>query len=48
VIIEHAKEIGCDLMVMGAYDNRLADSLALGTTTDYLVRNSPVPVLVHH
>ena len=47
VIIEHAKEIGCDLMVMGAYDNRLADSLALGTTTDYLVRNSPVPVLVH-
>ena len=48
VIIEHAKEIGCDLMVMGAYDNRLADGLALGTTTDYLVRNSPVPVLVHH
>jgi nucleotide-binding universal stress UspA family protein len=48
VIIEHAKEIGCDLMVMGAYDNRLADSLALGITTDYLVRNSPVPVLVHH
>jgi len=48
VIIEHAKEIGCDLMVMGAYDNRLANSLALGTTTDYLVRNSPVPVLVHH
>lgn len=47
VIIEHAKEIGCDLMVMGAYDNRLADSLALGTTTDYLLRNSPVPVLVH-
>ena len=48
VIIEHAKETGCDLMVMGAYDNRLADSLALGTTTDHLVRNSPVPVLVHH
>jgi nucleotide-binding universal stress UspA family protein len=48
VIIEHAKESGCDLMVMGAYDNRLADSLALGTTTDYLVRNSPVPVFVHH
>ncbi|HEX6187181.1 MAG TPA: universal stress protein [Pyrinomonadaceae bacterium] len=48
VIIEHAKESGCDLMVMGAYDNRLADSLALGTTTDYLLRNSPAPVLVHH
>lgn len=48
VIIDHAKEVGCDLIVMGAYDNRLADSLALGTTTDYLVRSSPVPVLVHH
>jgi nucleotide-binding universal stress UspA family protein len=47
VIIDHAKEIGCDLMVMGAYQNRLADSLALGTATDYLVRKSPVPVLVY-
>jgi len=48
LIIDHAKEIGCDLMVMGAYENALADSLALGTTTDYLVRNSLVPVLVYH
>lgn len=48
VIIDHAREIGCDLMVMGAYENPLADSMALGTTTDYLIRNSPVPVLVHH
>jgi nucleotide-binding universal stress UspA family protein len=48
VIINHAKEIGCDLMVMGAYENRVADSMALGTTTDYLIRSSPVPVLVHH
>lgn len=48
VIIDHAKEKNCDLLAMGAYDNRLADSLALGTTTEYLMRNSPVPVLVHH
>jgi nucleotide-binding universal stress UspA family protein len=48
VIIDHAREVDCDLMVMGAYDNRLADSLALGTTTDYLLHSSPVPVLVHH
>ena len=47
-ILDHAKEKNCDLLVMGAYDNRLADSLALGTTTEYLIRNSPVPVLVHH
>ena len=48
VIIDHAREVDCDLLVMGAYDNRLADSLALGTTTDYLLHSSPVPVLVHH
>jgi nucleotide-binding universal stress UspA family protein len=48
LITDHAKEIGCDLIVMGAYDNSVADSMALGTTTDYLIRNSPVPVLVHH
>lgn len=48
VIIDHVKEMGCDLMVMGAYENWVADSMALGTTTDYLIRNSPVPVLVHH
>jgi nucleotide-binding universal stress UspA family protein len=48
LIIDHAKETRCDLLVMGAYDNSMADSLALGTTTDYLIRNSPAPVLVHH
>ena len=48
VIIEHAKEINCDLMVMGAYDNWVAESMSLGTTTEYLIRNSPVPVLLHH
>ena len=48
LMIEHAKESRCDLMVMGAYDNSMADSFALGTTTDYLIRNSPAPVLVHH
>jgi nucleotide-binding universal stress UspA family protein len=48
LIIDHAKENNCDLLAMGAYDNRLADTLALGTTTEYLMRNSPVPVLVHH
>jgi nucleotide-binding universal stress UspA family protein len=48
LILDHAREKNCDLLVIGAYDNRLAESLALGTTTEYLMRNSPVPVLVHH
>ena len=48
LILDHAKENNCDLLVMGAFDNRLAESLALGSTTEYLMRKSPVPVLVHH
>jgi nucleotide-binding universal stress UspA family protein len=48
LILDHAKENDCDLLVMGAYNNKLAESLALGSTTEYLIRNSPVPVLVHH
>jgi nucleotide-binding universal stress UspA family protein len=48
VIINHVKEKNCNLLVMGAFDNKAADAIALGTTTEYLMRNSPVPVLVHH
>jgi nucleotide-binding universal stress UspA family protein len=47
-ILDHAKENSCELLAMGAFDNEVAESLALGTTTEYLMRNSPVPVLVHH
>jgi nucleotide-binding universal stress UspA family protein len=48
LILDHLKEAKCDLMAMGAFDNKVADRLALGSTTEYLMRNSPVPVLVHH
>jgi nucleotide-binding universal stress UspA family protein len=48
VILEHAREAKCDLLVMGAYADRTAESLGLGSTTEYLMRNSAVPVLVHH
>jgi nucleotide-binding universal stress UspA family protein len=48
VILDHASEAKCDLLVMGAYADRTAESLGLGSTTEYLMRNSAVPVLVHH
>jgi nucleotide-binding universal stress UspA family protein len=48
VILDHAQEKECDLLVMGAYADETAESLGLGSTTEYLMRNSPVPVLVHH
>ena len=31
-----------------AYTDQTAESLGLGLTTEYLMRNSTVPVLVHH
>jgi nucleotide-binding universal stress UspA family protein len=48
LILDHAKEKQCDLLVMGAYADQTAESLGLGSTTKYLMRNSTVPVLVHH
>jgi nucleotide-binding universal stress UspA family protein len=48
VILDHAREAKCDLLAMGAYADRTAENLGLGSTTEYLMRNSAVPVLVHH
>ncbi len=48
VILDHVGETRSDLLVMGAYADCTAESISLGSTTEYLMRNSPVPVLVHH
>lgn len=48
VILDHITEEKCDLLVMGAYADCTAESTSLGSTTEYLMRNSAVPVLVHH
>jgi nucleotide-binding universal stress UspA family protein len=48
LILDHVRETGSDLLVMGAYDDSIGERLALGSTTDYLIHNSPVPTLVHH
>jgi nucleotide-binding universal stress UspA family protein len=47
-ILDHVQEKKCDLLAMGAYADQTAESLGLGSTTEYLMRNSTVPVLVHH
>jgi len=47
-IRDHVEETRGDLPVMGAYADCTAESISLGSTTEYLMRNSPVPVLVHH
>ena len=48
VILDHVEETKSDLLVMGAYAYCTAESISLGSTTEFLMRNSPVPVLVHH
>ena len=48
VILDHVEETKSDLLVMGAYADCTAESTSLGSTTEYLMRNSTVPVLVHH
>jgi nucleotide-binding universal stress UspA family protein len=48
IIPEHAREAACDLLAMGAYADLTTKRLSLGSTTEYLMRNSTVPVLVHH
>lgn len=46
-ILDHAEDEKCDLLAMGAYADMTAERLGLGSTTEYLMRNSTIPVLVH-
>ncbi len=46
VIVEEAKRLACDLIVMGTHGRRGFSRLALGSDADLVVRASPVPVLL--
>jgi len=48
LILDYVRDRNCDLMAMGAYADQTAEKLGLGSTTEYLMRESTVPVLVHH
>ena len=43
---DHAVEIGADVLVMSSHSRGGLQRLNLGSVTDYLIRNSHVPVLV--
>ncbi len=45
-ILRQAVERGCDLIVTGIARDRMLAPAILGTTVDWLVRRTPVPVLV--
>jgi nucleotide-binding universal stress UspA family protein len=45
-IIEHAKRMECDLLVMASHGRRGVSALLLGSETQKVLTHSKVPVLV--
>ena len=46
VIVETAKELNCDLIVMGTHGQSALAEVLIGSTARRVVRESPIPVLV--
>jgi nucleotide-binding universal stress UspA family protein len=46
VIVETAKELSCDLIVMGTHGHSAIADALIGSTAKWVVRQSPIPVLV--
>jgi len=46
VIVETAKELSCDLIVMGTHGHSAITDVLIGSTAKWVVRHSPIPVLV--
>jgi nucleotide-binding universal stress UspA family protein len=46
VIVESAKKLGCDLIVMGTHGHSAIADVLIGSTARWVVRQSPIPVLV--
>jgi|SRR5581483_786231 len=47
-IVATAKAKGCDLIVMASHGRRGVDKVLIGSRTQEVVTNSPIPVLVVH
>jgi nucleotide-binding universal stress UspA family protein len=48
VILAHAKTLGCDLLIKGAYTQSRLRQMIFGGTTRYILNNSELPVLMAH
>jgi len=46
-IIEHLVNLNHDLLFIGAYGHRRIIEMVLGSTTEYVLRNAPCPVLMN-
>lgn len=45
-LLQEAKNLGADVLVVGSKGHSRLASLAIGSTSDYAVRNSHIPILV--
>ena len=48
VILAHAKALGCDLLIKGAYTQSRLRQMIFGGTTRYILSNAELPVLMAH
>jgi nucleotide-binding universal stress UspA family protein len=48
VILFHAKALGCDLLIKGAYTQSRLRQMIFGGTTRYILSNGELPVLMAH
>jgi nucleotide-binding universal stress UspA family protein len=48
VILAHAKALGCDLLIKGAYTQSRLRQMIFGGTTRYILSNADLPVLMAH
>ena len=46
VIVETARERNCDLIVVGTYGHGTITDVLVGSTAKWVIKNSPIPVLV--
>lgn len=47
-LLNHVSDLGCDLIVMGAYGQSRFRTMVLGSLTGFLLRHMTVPVLMCH
>jgi nucleotide-binding universal stress UspA family protein len=47
-VLAHAKALGCDLLIKGAYTQSRLRQMIFGGTTRYILSNAELPVLMAH
>ena len=48
ILLRHAKDLGADLVVMGAYGHSRFREAILGGATRYMLEQSEIPVFMAH